>query len=1124
MTQAHPNAEIPGFKYLGLTSDGLWGQYTEDDGSWSEQQRQQWRLSLTQRKQERLREEKTWRNGVLTVEERDSAIRKLLSQLSLKEEHSQDLQQRGLTPKQITAGGFRSVEPWQRLETEVSHQLAGVSLDGRSLITPFSGYICPIRDVDGHFIGWQIRLNDPEGGKYRWATSRTKKRPNGPTAHLPNGELPLSCCRPLEDKPLIREIGLIEGVGPKPFITAIMRSQIVLGAAGGNFAASPQTLKAYLNTLSTELGTKQLILYPDAGAISNPSVRQQYWRLKELVTRWGYTLRVAWWNQIYKNADLDADELLVARRGEEISEITWAQFEAIVRNPNRIYQEILKLFQKAGAFIKPSFVGFGSSPQRKALPPLTQPSSVDYVPGQLPTPHKYQAMGAPKVIFKPGDRLRLYQEARFKGFQFQLDNSAPGCGKSHDVGLMVPAAFFLQNEEVDDTSQPQEKLIYFSQSSRNPTVETIERNFTLLPIRHNGLTTNPERKSPMGNPFVHWPKPGQEADITANCHLSHLHLAVAGRNLGINSSSARGKSDINPICRNCQFLADRGGTGCQNSVGDGYGFKAQMKAALPNDRLRATLLGFPDLKMDNIGVIVDEAMANLSPTLNVTATLHDLSQTFIILKNGNRELYERLLPIKDALEPRINGAIPSPQFGWDYSKVRSFLGDVPPDIDQLIEQLQPLILNEARTDLGLIRGYESPQWIEEHCLKNWLVPFLQVWANIIPGSLRITSGKVVITLRNDRELGILKSAAFAIFQDATASRERLAQYLEIEPAQIMLCEQRQQEYDNLSVVHVTGLGQAKKNRSLLCDERIKALKIQLSQTHSNIGFIDWKTKAAVGELSHFSGSRGSNEYATKDVIASFGVPYQNLSALQDVYQCITGKIVPIDATKDAEPDFQRFIDEHTQAEIFQEIGRLRVTRRQEERLTFYFCGDYSLDFLEQYGIKVTTLTAAEVTPAAGDATTRNRWFAAKLFETAYAVGRNLAKITQAEIAKELGITQGRLSQLFASVEGGWRGFKKLLISLLEEHKGKLIISEGDIVALLENTTLSSPQATLEAVEGWVEVIRLPNVGWKGLGEILATYSTDIQIETVGLFLGLLFDKEKQEGVKEQSCNKVPCDG
>lgn len=99
---------------------------------------------------------------------------------------------------------------------------------------------------------------------------------------------------------------------------------------------------------------------------------RQYRRLKELVRSWGYTLRVAWWKQIDKNADLDADELLAAGRGEEIEEITWAEFEAIAHNPNRIYQQIVNLFQKTKAFIQRRVVGFGKVP-RQGLQPLQNP-------------------------------------------------------------------------------------------------------------------------------------------------------------------------------------------------------------------------------------------------------------------------------------------------------------------------------------------------------------------------------------------------------------------------------------------------------------------------------------------------------------------------------------------------------------------------------------------------------------------------------------------------------------------------------------------------------------------------------------------------------------------------------
>jgi len=1101
----HEVGEVPGYRYVGEDKQGFFMWAVNESNTRSLEELERLKREREALKQRRLQQEQDRVSQLLSESERDPQIRKILAQLRLNQAHREDLRRRGLTDKQSEAGQFRSVEPWQKLEQEVSHQLAGVNITGHGLTNFHSGYICPIRNPQGLLIGWQQRLNTTEkADKYRWSTSISKKRPNGPTAHLRNGELPITCCRPVDGKPLIPEIGLIEGVGPKPFITAQLRSQIVLGAAGGNFAASRQTLEAYLDTLSAELGTKQLTLYPDAGAISNSHVMRQYQRLQELVTRWGYKLRVAWWEQIHKTADLDADELLAAGRGEEIEEITWAEFEAKSRNPKWLYQEVIQLFQKAriGKKRRPIKVGTPpqSTPSLKLRENLTE---VNYVPGFLPTPDEYKAMGAPKFVFKAGARIRFYQEARFKGFQYQLDTSHPGSGKSHDIGLMTPAAFFLQDKEVDDTSSPQEKLIYFSQSSRNPTVSTLEQNFTPLPVRHNGLISNPMRTTPMGNSFVHWPQPGENADITANCHLSHLHIALAERNLGISGSFSRGKSDINPVCRQCKFLANREETGCQNDIGNGYGFKHEIKTTIVADRLRATFQGFPELSLSNAGVIVDEAMANLSPTTDITAELSDLSYTFIILKLKHPELYERLAFVREALESRLSGVIVSPAFGWDLKRVKEWLGDVPSDIDELITTLQLFTTEQGLADLRLLRSNNSSQWVKEHCIKNWLVPFLQVWSGLIPGSLQVTKGKVTIMLRNDRQLGIVKGAAFAIFQDATAVRDRLAQYLEVCKSEIILCEQRQPNYENLTIVQVTGLGLVGKDRSQLCDQRLKALKAKLAENHPNIGFIDWKAKAAAGELAHFSGGRGSNEYATKNAIASFGVPYQNLSALQNIYQTVTGQIVAIDLNGKTDEHFQRFIDERTQSEIFQEIGRLRAGRRQGEQLTFYFCSDYPLDFLKQYGIKVTTVTAAEITPAAGDATTRGRWFATKVFEAAYAVGRNLAKLTQAEIAKELGITQGRLSQLFTSVEGGWRGFKKLLISLIEKHKEKLIFSEGDGKAFLEDWILESPQATLGGVKDLLEVVQLPGVGWKGLEDILSTSTTDITIGILGQLLSFL---------------------
>lgn len=301
---------IPGFKFIGRTkSNDQWGKWIVDDGqTFTEQQRKEWKDSQERRRQAQTAQKQKRHSQSLTSFERDRQYRKLLNQLELHPEDRADLQRRGLTNKQIKAWGVKSVEQWQKLEIKVSELLPGVGLDGLSLNTSGVGYLCPIQDADGLIVGCQLRLRLAEDdGRYRWLTSLTKKRSDGPTPHLRNGELPIAVHRPSELK--LNSIGMAEGTGPKPFITSQKFGQVVLGAAGGLFGSSPKTLQATLNRLAHELKTRAIDFYPDAGSPLNRGVARQYETTWNLLKEWGFNVRVAWWNQITKD-QLDIDELV----------------------------------------------------------------------------------------------------------------------------------------------------------------------------------------------------------------------------------------------------------------------------------------------------------------------------------------------------------------------------------------------------------------------------------------------------------------------------------------------------------------------------------------------------------------------------------------------------------------------------------------------------------------------------------------------------------------------------------------------------------------------------------------------------------------------------------------------
>lgn len=311
---------ISGFRFVGQDALGfnMWAVddgRSRDDADWEELRRQR-----AVERERRHWEESAHFAQLLSVDERDRNIRKIHAQLGLSTRHRQNLRDRGLTPAQIDAGKYFSIAPWCEVQG-INPRLAGVDLDGRKLLIGQSGFACPVWDVQGRIIGWQTRFDDDsDGGKYKWATSRSSKRPNGGTAHLQNGELPISCCRPLNGVKLA-SIGLAEGF-LKPYITAQRRGQVAIGAAGGNFAGSPIQLKADLEVLAEELNTKILDLYPDAGAIVNKAVMGHYQRTIQLVSGWGYTVRVAWWGQLTKEQP-DIDELL---DDLDLRYLTWEEF------------------------------------------------------------------------------------------------------------------------------------------------------------------------------------------------------------------------------------------------------------------------------------------------------------------------------------------------------------------------------------------------------------------------------------------------------------------------------------------------------------------------------------------------------------------------------------------------------------------------------------------------------------------------------------------------------------------------------------------------------------------------------------------------------------------------------
>lgn len=689
----HADANPVGYKFLKLDKlgFGMWLESAIVDEQ-DEQRREEWKRSQQQQKEARIAAELQRLIAGLTEKERDREFRNLLGQLSLSAKHREDLLRRGLTDEQINQGMFASVKKWQKLGSSVSHLLPGVNIDGRSLNIGYSGYLCPIWH-DGLIIGCQVRL-DSGDGKYRWLTSVNKKRPNGQTSHLKNGELPITIVQvdgntdksTLHDALVAvtpvavtsvagsesegdQDLRFAEGI-LKPYVASSRLEKNFLGAAGGNFANSPQQVEVIIASLNPE----RLILCPDAGAVNNSQVMRSYQALYELVSSLGHELWVEWWGQFDKSSP-DIDELSEETQTTIISYQEFLKFSTVQPTPTQAPNKFLteqQWWEQYGlpneiksltAFIKKHynraaykyFRRTGSLPNSPQPHPAVQPQSdlpnsnttaivkweppkkfytppIQYLPGQLPEFEIWVEACCPKVVFSEGDRKTLIAEAYQKGYHYVKDSSAPAQGKSHDSGEID---LELLGIEVDPNTNKNPRIFRIDSNYRNPSTATVEKRFKPLIARHQGLDYDNSRQTPLG--FPHLVRHNQTAgnpspDIAPPCELWESYREMANKDWVVFGGSE------SPICQACpQFVS------CKY-------LKQRADTLNSQQYISADINGMSNPSHQDIGVI-EEAGTTLENTKKISVSLAEIEKTIgrLVVNSKDERIYAALVPILDAI-------------------------------------------------------------------------------------------------------------------------------------------------------------------------------------------------------------------------------------------------------------------------------------------------------------------------------------------------------------------------------------------------------------------------------------------------------------------------------------------
>ncbi|MBN3945545.1 MAG: PriCT-2 domain-containing protein [Nostoc sp. NMS7] len=714
-----------------------------------------------------------------------------------------------------------------------------------------------------------------------------------------------------------------------------------------------------------------------------------------------------------------------------------------VREDLSSFQNLLKqAFSYAGAQpIAPFtsiFKGFKAPPSPEPEPEINTPppNVIIYKPGNIP--YITEVTSNISISCQPEEHITAWVEAVSKGWAQILDNSHPGLGKSYNAGQLTAALFGV------------DKLIYQDANHRNPSTLPIETNFVDLPVRHNGFKLDPTRKTPLGEDFKLWTKAGETADTDGNCHRTYLFNAFRNKNF---TSLDFEESGISPICGGCSLQNQ-----CRFAQGDGFGFRFQKRSAIQNySELRAhpdstpvTLTNAADQTF-TVGRLWEEAGTLIKTVRSVDVNRGDFETTIGKLLLLEPNLLSQLQPALLVLHQLFTQQLkPTDRYGFDDATIRALLPTFPENLDieairllfepdfTFLEDLDSIdITQDKQLKKSAAARYAAKKVVKDSArtavrefldLPNyWLPDFLEAWKG--DGSFQSQWGVLSIYRRNPKHSELANSAQFNIYLDATFKSHQLKFKLGIDDP-VLIIEQQRPDYGNLKVVNVTGLGKLPKNRSDTLSARVNALKETLKKLYPTLGIIDWKQIASQiadrTEYGHFVDGRGVNRFNDAPAIASFGIPYQNIGVLAAEYQVMTGEPVNLE---DKNSTFQKDLTELINAEIIQEIGRLRSHRRPNQQLTFYFCADYDIKFLDRElpGVKLESVDAFQLCPEAGNASEQTGHAIVNALKSLW---QSKQKITQPAIANIAEISQAWVSR-FTRRWGGWQHFKKLLLLLLD---------------------------------------------------------------------------------------------
>ena len=802
----------------------------------------------------------------------------------------------------------------------------------------------------------------------------------------------------------------------------------------------------------------------------------------------------------------------------------YQEYEAWEEEQERIEEAIERsefyqsLEAKAKGLGKKFRKGFGQYQRLKKT--IIPPKTIQYSPNNpLPSPLDYEGQDPPRIRFKQGKRFNSLQELKNGlkpnsgerhpvivklsklGWQFILDRSFMGLGKTHDLGNFVNQSG---------------KTWYLNLNHRNPSTETVEKNFRDLEVRHNGLERDENRTTPSGKPYLVWAKEDEYSpDVESLCHNAHLFIKLNNKGYPIDSfTDIEAENSINPICKSCIFHKwkvenDKGEKVaiCSVQKGKGYGFRYARRVGLSHEKIRASLDSLPSLEEFDYSqdiAIVDEASQIIKGSKSTRATYQDFLTKMMELEKIP-EVFEALKPLRERLNPLLSGQEKLPRYGLNHKEVMELLGEpiapeILTEIIEIVAQTNPewaQLWVTAAKHKGWGKGWQNSMrtanWYErmeakqetmeniQNLPSNFLLDLLSVWSGLIPGAIRIDRHRQLSIHTEDTIHGDkLREFKQVILLDATANKKMLCRRIGISSHGMIEIEEELPPLKNLTVfnVQMSGLGSGQYSDEAIA--RTQALIKKVSETHGEMAILGLKKYWSALDLdgNWFNDNRGSNRFKAKSTLVTVGTPYVNVGEVEDEYLTLYGTL----------SGFEDYYQSLIESEVIQLVGRQRAHLYPDQDFLIYMVGtDQNLDYLRQYGINVVNRHAFEITPEAGNKGQMSKYkFIRALAEIINQFGSK--QINRKTIAAQTGLSENYIKKLVQGL-GGIKAFRKWVLSLWDSNRSsthwlspEMLLSEQRIRDWLN----LEPMAVIKDL---VEMI--VNCGWKDFVAYLNCFSADV---------------------------------